>query len=447
MTDMTAPQLPLPGGAQTEGTQTDAAEKSEMLAGHGRPMVIIGQPGDKRTGGVQRARAKLRLPPAAVVPYAALLEHGGLAAALRAVGHGALTRAEAPLLRAESPGSGFAAERALIALGAPDAPAWADGAPAEAGALHPLGARPDPQPLSAARAAALPELRGVLHHPSQWFRGYCRALARLKAEAAALWPQARWQNDPADIAAMTDKRRTQAILAAAGVPVPEPLGGIVPPDGYESLRALMLERRMHRVFIKLAFGSAASGVVAYQINPATGAELAQTTVGIERYITRPPVYYNAGKLRRYEDRETIAALINWLYRHGAYCERWIPKASWNGRAFDIRQLVVCGKACHSTARASRTPITNLHLRSQRVDPALTGLAPETLALAARTAERAAAAFPGSAVAGIDVLAAADGRSVYVADVNPFGDLLYDITHQGCDPYEWEMAALLEKGWL
>ncbi|MFD1909381.1 hypothetical protein ACFTAO_05070 [Paenibacillus rhizoplanae] len=30
---------------------------------------------------------------------------------------------------------------------------------------------------------------------------------------------------------------------------------------------------------------------------------------------------------------------------------------------------------------------------------------------------------------------------YTADVNPFGDLLYDVEYQGCNTYEWEMKQL------
>lgn len=132
----------------------------------------------------------------------------------------------APLLRLESPGGSFALERALIALGAPDAPDADD-------SLHPFGQQPDLRPLSFKAASALKDLPGVLHHPAQWFRGYCRLLARLRQEAGQLLPASRWTNDPAEIAAMTDKRRTQQILAESGVSVPRPLrgsGGQVPVD-------------------------------------------------------------------------------------------------------------------------------------------------------------------------------------------------------------------------
>ncbi|WNS41182.1 STM4014 family protein [Paenibacillus sp. MMS20-IR301] len=397
------------------------------------PLIVFCNPGDRRADGIRQARSRLGMPPAVLIPYAGLLQGRPLAELLEQAGQ--QQNELPPLLRLESPGGSFALERALIALGAPDAPDGDD-------SLHPFGQQPDLRPLSFRTAGALKELPGVLHHPSQWFRGYCRLLGRIQREAEQLLPASRWTNHPGEIAAMTDKRRTQQILAASGVPVPRPLrssSGQAPVD-YASLRELMVSQRMHRVFIKLACGSAASGVIAYQLNPATGAEIAITTIGVENYITRPPVYYNSGKLQRYTGSAILAGIINWLYRHGAYAEQWIPKPGGSGESFDIRQLVVAGRACHAVARVSTTPITNLHLRSRRMTPAGAGLTEELQAQVRLTAEQALAAFPRSSIAGIDVLVGSSGRT-YTADVNPFGDLLYDVEYEGCSTYEWEMKQL------
>ncbi|MEC0169036.1 STM4014 family protein [Paenibacillus graminis] len=410
-----------------------------------RPLIVIGIPGDKRTGGIQQARSRLGLPPAIILPYTGLLAGQTLAGLLAAEGcldlaNGPAPGTPAPLLRLDSPGGSFEVERALIMLGAPDAGGSSD-------ALHPFGQKPDPYPLSCRTAGKLRDMPGVLHHPSQWFRGYCRLLARLREEAALLLPDSRWLNDPQDIADMTDKRRTQQLLAAADVRIPRPLSAEQALEDYSSIREQMIRQRMHRVFIKLACGSAASGVIAYQVNPSTGAEIAVTTVGVENYITRPPVYYNSGKLRRYTDSRTIAGLINWLCRHGAYAEQWIPKSGAGGTSLDIRQLVVLGEACHSIARVSTTPITNLHLRSRRMSPEAAGLSGETQEQVRNTAVQALAAFPGSSVAGIDVLVSAGSQLTYAADVNPFGDLLYDVEYVGFGTYEWEMKQLIKEGHL
>ncbi len=400
-------------------------------------MILIGNPGNKRTEGLQRARLSLGLAPAEVLTYQELLTgERSLEAALSALGN-CREQGDEPLLRLDAPGELFEVERALIALGAPDAA----GRTTDDERLLPYAGRPDPQPMSARAAAALTEQEGRLYHPSQWFRGFGRLLGKLEREAKELWPLPNWLNAPADIAAMFDKRRTQALLHQAGVPVPALLlSSELLPD-YEALRGAMKERRMFRVFVKLAAGSGASGVLAYQLNPATGAEEAVTTLGIERYAARPPLLYNAIKLRRYSDPAIVRLLVNWLLRHGAQVEQWVPKATVGERSFDIRQLVVAGEACHSVVRASRTPITNLHLRSERMSVEEAGLSSDTRHAVRSCAERALAVFPQSKVAGIDVLLSSGSLSPHIVDMNPFGDLLYRVAYKGDDTYTWEMRRI------
>lgn len=396
--------------------------------------MLIGNPDNRRTAGLQEARRRLGLPPAQMLSYAELLRgERTLAETVERLGW---TAGRPPLLRIDAPGERFEVERELIALGAPDARAEQ-----RDDRLLPFGGTPDPEPLPVRSALAIREQSGRLYHPSQWFRGFGRLLARLGREAEAVWSAPRWWNDPAEIAVMFDKRQTHRTLAAAGVPVPRLLAPAGTLGECETLRDTMRRRRMFRVFVKLASGSGACGVVAYQLNPRTGKELAVTTLGVESCRTRPPVYYNAIKPRRYEEPAAVRQVLNWLLGHGAHVEEWIAKASVGGRAFDIRQLVVAGEACHSVARVSRTPITNLHLRSERMSLDDVGLTAEAQRAVRQCAERAAAAFPRSLSAGIDVLLGSGTLSPFAADVNPFGDLLYGVTHEGCDPYTWELKRL------
>ncbi|MOA08770.1 hypothetical protein D3C78_1285640 [compost metagenome] len=64
-----------------------------------------------------------------------------------------------------------------------------------------------------------------------------------------------------------------------------------------------------------------------------------------------------------------------------------------------------------------------------------------------TAVQALAAFPRSGVAGIDVLVSGGSQQCFVADVNPFGDLLYDVKYRGCSTYEWEMKVLSARDYI
>lgn len=427
-------------------------------------MILIGNPGNRRTEGLQRARRQLGLPPAYVIPYLDLLQ--GRTSLAQAMGQLCLQEdAPQPVLRLDAPGESFEVERLLIALGAPDAPdadvSEVADEPADAGSgsrrlygmkscavdglfCHDLSA----QLLEAEDALSIREQNGRLYHPSQWFRGYRRLLARLERDAELLWAAPYWLNTPADIAAMFDKRQTYRILKGAGIPVPRLLAPPGELPDYDALHSMMLRKRMHRVFVKLASGSGACGVVAYQVNPRTGAEIAVTTLGVENSPVRPPVYYNAIKPRRYSEQQLIRQLLDWLLSHGAHAEQWIAKASYKGRAFDVRQLVVDGHACHSVARLSRTPITNLHLRSERMGLEEMGLPLLTRQAIAECAEKALAAFPRSLVAGVDVLLPRDSGQPIIGELNPFGDLLYHVNYEGCDPYAWEMQRLPDfKSWM
>jgi len=395
-----------------------------------KSMIVIGNSGNRRTTGLQAARARLGLPPVVVLNYSDVLQGG---ASLGSIAHSLGQAAdEPPLLRLDAPGEHFEVERELIALGAPDA------ATSESDERWHRYNKSLVQPVPARMAQGMQEFKGKLYHPSQWFRGYCRLLSQLDREARQLWPTPRWMNAPKDIAAMFDKRHTHEILSSAGLPVPRRLA---PPEAipdYDTLRDTMVHERTHRLFIKLANGSGACGVIAYQVNPVTGAESAVTTIAVDNFATRPPIFYNVKKLVNYKERHLIRQIINWLLGHGAHIEQWIPKASYWDRTFDIRQLVVAGKACHSIARASRTPITNLHLDSNRMSLTEIGLADDVQHTVRQCAEQTLAAFPSSTVAGIDVLLSSGSYRPYILDVNPFGDLLYHSHYEGYDPYEWEM---------
>ena len=95
----------------------------------------------------------------------------------------------------------------------------------------------------------------------------------------------RWRLD--DVEVMFDKRQCQARFAGHGIPVPAGLGEV---GSFEQLRARMRETGHRRVFVKLAHGSSASGVVAYETNGRR--QLATTTVEMVRQqaagVNAPP---------------------------------------------------------------------------------------------------------------------------------------------------------------
>lgn len=425
-----------------------------------QPLLLIGNPNNRRTLGLQEARLRLGLQPALVLPYARLLQtwrRGGTMAdavmqCLEGRGATHMHRASwisspasisfvnhdsvggvsnAPLIRIDAPGEEWDVERELLFLGAVnDVSPFIDG--------------PSAGMIPAEQTLTLEQEWGRIYAPNQWFRGWKACLERIRHEALEYWPNARFMNDPHDIALMFDKRKCQQHLSAHGVHVPPTLQSSESIRNYADLRTAMKTVGMNRVFVKLACGSGASGVVAYQINPRTGAEIAMTTVGMER-IQGNSIFYNEGRMRRYTHTADISALMDWLCAEGAQIERWMAKASLGSSVFDIRQLVAGGQAGHAIVRLSQTPITNLHLRNERLLPAEAGLDEQQMEGVQTAAKAAMAAFPNSWSAGIDVMLSegTEPRS-YILDVNPFGDLLYRVQHNGLGTYEWQMELLRKE---
>ncbi|WP_433360502.1 STM4014 family protein [Streptosporangium sp. CA-115845] len=277
---------------------------------------------------------------------------------------------------------------------------------------------------------------------ARWHAAFVAGAARVR-EAVGQAPGAVLLADVDDISVMFDKRRCHARLSAAGVPVPPALPG--PIRGYAELRERMGEARWGRVFVKPAHGSSASGVVALhasgdRVRAMTSAEL--TSEGLR----------NSLRVRCYEDESDLAAIVDLLAGDGLHVERWFPKASLGGRAIDLRVVVVDGTPTHAVVRAGRGPMTNLHLGGTRGDlgTVTAMLGPELWARALEVCARAAACFPGSLAVGVDLMAGTDWRSLAVAEVNAFGDLLPRLEGlpgsgaEGLDTYGAQVRAILAR---
>lgn len=275
---------------------------------------------------------------------------------------------------------------------------------------------------------------GEILGTAAWYAGLRAALGRLadavRAAGGALL------NDPDDIATMFDKSACHARLTAAGVPVPPALPE--PPRDWAELRAALRATGWSRVFVKPAHGSSASGVLALHI----GADRVQAATSIE--LADDGRLFNSLRVRTYTDERTVAAIVDRLAPDRLQVERWFPKAGLAGRVIDLRVLVVAGEPGHVVVRASRGPLTNLHLGNERGDLAAVratfGEPRYTAAL--RDCVRAAACFPGSLHAGVDLLIGAGWRRHMVAEVNAFGDLLPGVRDAaGRDSYAAQLHAL------
>nr|WP_262496033.1 STM4014 family protein [Nonomuraea sp. SYSU D8015] len=263
-----------------------------------------------------------------------------------------------------------------------------------------------------------------------WYTAFTAGLERVAAI-----PGVRLLGDVREIAVMFDKRRCHAVLSAAGVPVP-PAFEIC---SYAELRAEMARRKWARVFVKPVHGSSASGVIALHARGDRVQAVTSAAWGSGGTL------FNSLRVRTYTSHEEVERVVDLLAGDGLHVERWFPKASAGGRVFDLRVVTVAGRPTHAVVRTSRTPMTNLHLGGRRGDLELVRSRAELWERMMDVCARAAACFPGSLATGVDVMVGADWRSVAVAEVNAFGDLLPglgDISGHGRDTYAEQVRAVL-----
>ncbi|MFF2650178.1 STM4014 family protein [Streptomyces sp. NPDC058045] len=276
---------------------------------------------------------------------------------------------------------------------------------------------------------------------ARWHRRFTAAVREVAESARRAGSSA--CADPEEIAVMFDKRRCHARLAAARVPVPAALPG--PVDGWDRLKAELAAAGITRAFVKPAHGSSASGVLALTL---AGPGRVQATTSVERGPGGR--LFNSLRVRRYTAETEIAALVDALAPDGLQVERWVPKSSLDGRAADLRVVVVAGRATHAVVRTSRHPMTNLHLGGRRGDLGSVRRAIEAaggdFTEVLDTAEGAAACFPGTLCVGVDILPGLRWRRFAVGEVNAFGDLLPGLTGlpgsgaEGLDTYAAQVAA-------
>ena len=375
-----------------------------------RPVFVLGNPDCRRVERFQQALAGLDLPPANVIAWTDFL--AGQVLLPEVLPSGAL-------LRIESPGTLFETERMLLARGAelPDEEA-------------------EYNRIFRQEARTLAFDKGRIVCPRQWYLGFRSALKELEEQLSGC-PVVR-MNHPPDIALLFDKPECQEILRGAALPAPLQFGVIA---SYNTLVEKMRAANCQRVFVKLAHGSSASGVVAYRTSG--GRHQAVTTTEMARRDGALTLY-NSRKIRTYHDSAEIAELIDALCRHRAYAEEWIPKAGIDGHAFDLRIVVIGGQSCHAIARLSRNPMTNLHLRNQRRtwQAAREHIGAGCADAALRTCEKAMTCFPKSLCAGVDVLFAPGFKRHFILECNAFGDLLPGALHEGRDTYAAEILAAL-----
>ena len=367
------------------------------------PTLLIGVPGSRRTQLFQAALERAGEPTARVVSFIDLLREK------------AIVSSSETIVRVDSPGKDFETERALLHAGAE-----------AANNEHFAG-------ITHEEIDRLEFERGRILYPRQWYLGLCKALQIIESQLSGCL----FMNSLSEIVVMFDKPRCQAVLKNHGIPVARDLGEI---ESFAELRRRMAETGCARVFIKLAHGSSASGMVAYQTNGAK--HQATTTVEVEKSGNK---FYNTRSIRVCRDVGEIAQLVDELCRHRVYVEQWLPKAGIDGRTFDLRIVVIARQAMHTVVRLGRHPMTNLNLLGGRgnLDQVLQRIGSAGWAAIQRTCEQVmTTCFPRSLYAGIDLRISPNYQHHQVLEINAFGDLLPGVLSNDRDTYETEIVAMV-----
>ena len=284
-----------------------------------------------------------------------------------------------------------------------------------------------------------PAEHGEIKDMQPWYAGYCSWLQEMQTLMQEQ-PAMRVMNDPADIQLQFNKPVCQAMLQRQGIPVPNRLPAFT---NYDELVQHMQMQNIHKVFIKPAHASSASGVIAFRrsghrVQAVTAAEIVHTNNGLQ--------LFNSLKIFTYTKEADIAALVNRMVTENIFAEEWLPKATLNDRFFDVRVLVIDGRARHTVIRTSPNVLTNLHLGNKRgdINEFISLIGNDKLQEIKLLAEQAAACFPNSLYMGIDILLTADLRKTVVLEINAFGDLLPGVMDEGETCYEAQINALIKK---
>lgn len=240
------------------------------------------------------------------------------------------------------------------------------------------------------------------------YQNKCRELLKVSC---------RWLNTPGDILLALDKFACKKRLQEAGISVSPMFTDEI--CSLDTLYAVMDERNTLQVFVKPRFGSGAAGVMAYRRNRDGRKQQLFTSC-----ILEDGKLVNTKKMRKFEKKEDIEALLSANIALGVVVEKWIPKAMYQKKSYDLRVVWQFGKRAFCIARTAKGPVTNLHLNNGALELKELGLTREEMQSIDRLCEKTMEQFTGLSVAGIDIALDKNNHKPFVIEVNGQGDLLY-----------------------
>lgn len=377
-----------------------------VLVNNPQQVVLIAPPKSRRVTAFQSSLQQINWPLAKVVSYQQIIENPQ---ALIQIIH------KGNIIRLETSGESSDVERLLLQLG-----------------------KQNITNNVVTNIADLQLEQGEIIPSNQWYVGLQQFFDIVQRQLAQC-PSHYCTLDFSEGLQLFDKRATSELWQLSKLPMPYQLPEEI--NSFEQLISALKQQKLNRVFIKLAHGSGASGTIALAINKnkiqaITTIEMVENQRGIRLYNNRKLIRYNAW--------QQIAQLIDELLKyHKLQIERWLPKASYQGKVFDIRVVVINGKAMHTLIRLGKQAITNLHLGNGRGDlEQIKNYLGSSWQLVPELAEQAMQCFPNSLYAGIDVLVSQNNKKPYLLEANTFGDFHPNTYYQGLDTYQAELLALL-----
>lgn len=380
-----------------------------VLESNPKQVVLIAPPDSRRVNAFQQALQDIHWPSANIISFHDVVKHPNLL--LDCIKQG-------DIVRLETSGECSATERLLLQLGEP----------------------------SVVNNVLIDDLhleQGEIIPSNQWYAGLSLFFKHTQKLLQQAEPHYR-MFDVNEGLVFFDKRKTSRRWQQQGLPIPKTITDNI--ESFEQLVDSLAKQKISRVFIKLAHGSAASGTIALsltdkKVHAVTTIELIQHAGQIR--------FYNTRRLKQYTDRHTLATMFNQLLKyHDLQIEAWVPKASYQGKVFDLRIVVINGQAQHTLIRLGKQAMTNLHLENGRGDlTQVKAYLGDGWNAIPTLAEQAMLAFPNSLYAGLDVLITPHQHKAYLLEANTFGDFHPNTHWQGLNTYQAELLALLKRNKL
>jgi hypothetical protein len=278
-----------------------------------------------------------------------------------------------------------------------------------------------------------PQFGQILALDSQ-YSGLCRVL-RVIDDWLVSRPDIEPDQQPGEIEVMFDKWATHNRIARNGSLSYRPQTTLLPTDlhGFWEVLLPLVRSCGGRVFVKPRYASSASGVCYFRVS--NGRQQLIAPIELNRDLGGLRLF-NSLLVRSYTSLRDIQDIFSVLAPQGMIAEVAVNKARVDGDRFDLRVVVIDGRADHVVARQSTSTITNLHLGNARASlrSVEEAVGVDRIQACRQLALRAAEYFPGARYCGVDIFLPRTG-SPLVGEVNAFGDFLPGLIAGGRSVYQ------------